>query len=333
MAHAILSMAYRGETPWHGLGNKVSDIPTVDEMLVAAGLDWEVIKRPIFAEVEGEKIQVPGKQALMRGTDNKIFSVVGDGWQPFQNKDAMEFFREYTESGGATLETAGALHDGKVIWGLANINKGFKLNGRDEVKGYILLTSPHEIGNSITVRTTTIRVVCANTMAMAVSENRNPEYRQSHSKTFNLEAAKITIQLAQEQVALHEMEAKALQSLKMSTFDTVRFLASHFQPLVKRERDEEQFEQTLDNTAKMLIDNPSLQNKTFGNILQSTARAPGATPGNAWGVLNGVTHWADHVAGKNQDNRLYNSWMGSTGKIKLDVKKELLEMADYNSGM
>lgn len=323
MAHAILSMAYRGETPWHGLGNKVEGIPTVGEMLVAAGLDWGVTKHPIFAEVEGEKFQVPGKMALMRDTDKTIFSVVGEGWQPLQNKDAMEFFREYTEMGGATLETAGALHGGKVIWGLANINQGFKLNGRDEVKGYILLTSPHEVGNSVTVRTTTIRVVCANTMAMAVSENRKPEYRQSHAKAFNIDAAKQTIQLAKEQVAFHELEAKALQSLKLSAYDTVRFLASHFQPLL--ERDEYAEEQHV----KMLMNDPLQQNKTLGNIIQSTARAPGATPGNAWGILNGVTHWADHVAGKTQDNRLYNSWMGSTGKIKLDVKKDLLEMAGY----
>lgn len=323
MAHAILSMAYRGETPWHGLGNKVSDIPTVDEMLVAAGLDWQVEKHPLFAEVGGDKVEIPGKMALMRATDKKVFSVVGEGWQPLQNKDAMEFFREYTEEGGATLETAGALHDGKVIWGLANINQGFKLNGRDEVKGYILLTSPHEVGNSVTVRTTTIRVVCANTMAMAVSENRKPEYRQSHAKAFNIEAAKQTIQLAREQVAFHELEAKALQSLKMSAFDTVRFLAKHFQPLVDRG------EGAQEAHVKELMSNPNLQNKTLANVLGSTVHGPGATPGNAWGILNGVTHWADHVAGKTQDNRLYNAWMGRTGAIKLEVKKDLLEMADY----
>lgn len=324
MAHAILSMAYRGETPWHGLGQKIEGIPTVDEMLVAAGLDWNVVKRPLFAEVGDQKVEIPNKMALMRETDNTVFSVVGENWQPLQNKDAMEFFREYTEQGGATLETAGALHGGKVIWGLANINKGFKLNGRDEVKGYILLTSPHEVGNSVTVRTTTIRVVCANTMAMAVSENRKPEYRQSHAKAFNTQAARETIQLAQEQVAFHEMEAKALQSLKMSAFDTVRFLASHFQPLVAGASDK-----MIEEHVNVLLKSPSLQNKALGNVIQSTARGPGATPGNAWGVLNGVTHWADHVAGKSQDARLYNAWMGSTGKIKLDVKRELLEMADY----
>lgn len=319
MAHAIMSMAFAGETPWHGLGNRVDKSVTVDEMLVAAGLDWSVSKQPLFSEVEGQRVMIPNKMALMRDTDKHVFSIVGKDWKPFQNAEALEFFREYTEAGGATLETAGALHDGKVIWGLANINKGFTINGRDEVKGYILLISPHEIGSSITVRTTVIRVVCANTLAMALSGNKKPEYRQSHATDFNFAAAKETIQLAQHQVGLHEKESKVLTNLKMTAFDTVRFLAETFQPEMSHEKAQ----------VAALLTNPSLQNRTLGHVLESTVRAPGATPGNAWGILNGVTHWADHVAGKTQDSRLYNSWMGKTGATKLAVKTRLLEMADY----
>lgn len=319
MAHGIETMAFAGETPWHGLGNKVVGSITVDEMLVAAGLDWGVVKRPLFVEAGDEKIMIPNKMALMRDTDNSIFSVVGKDWQPFQNKDAMEFFRDYTESGGATLETAGSLHGGRVVWGLANIKKGFTLQGRDQVNGYILLIVPHESGVSNSARTTAVRVVCANTLAMALSQANHPEYRQSHAKAFDVSKAKETIQLAQEQMALHEEEAIALQKLKMNAIDTMQFLATNFQVAESHEK-----AQVL-----TLLTNPSLQNKTLGNVLASVVNAPGATPGNGWGLLNGVTHWADHVAGKSQDVRLYNSWMGSTGKIKLDVKRQLLEMADY----
>lgn len=319
MAHAVESMAYVGETPWHGLGHKVAGIPTIDEMVVAAGLDWSVVQVPLMAEHNGEKVEIPNKVALVRDSDNQFMSITGPNWKPLQNRDAMEFFREYTEAGGATLETAGSLHDGRVIWALANVNKGFTLNGRDQVNGYILLTSPHESGVSISVRTTTVRVVCANTMAMAVSQNKNPEYRQSHAKTFNTDAARETILLAQHQVELHEQESKALQGLKMNAFDTIKFLAKQFQPAVLNE----------DAMVKSLLTNPSLQNAKMAAVLHSVVRAPGATAGNAYGILNGVTHWADHKAGKTQDARLYNSWMGENGRVKLNVKRELLEMADY----
>lgn len=319
MSHAVETMAYVGSTPWHGLGHAITGIPTTEEMLVAAGLDWQVQQVPIYTKLGVEDVKIPGKVALVRETDNKFMSITGENWKPLQNKDAMEFFREYTEAGKATLETAGSLHDGKVIWALANVNKGFTLNGRDQVNGYILLTSPHEVGNSISVRTTTVRVVCANTMAMAVNENKKPEYRQSHAKAFDVSMARETILLAQHQVELHEQEAMALQGLKLSAFDTVKVLAKHFQPAVLNE----------DVMVQSLLTNPSLQNKRMGEVIHSIVRAPGATVGNGWGVLNGVTHWADHKAGNTQDARLYNSWMGDTGRIKLSVKRDLLEMADY----
>ena len=75
-----------------------------------------------------------------------------------------------------------------------------------------------------------------------------------------------------------------------------------------------------------LIDNPANQNKVLQQVLLSHAKAPGATPGNGWGTLNAVTHWADHVAGREADARLFRSWFGHTGRIKEQVKTDLLDM-------
>jgi phage/plasmid-like protein (TIGR03299 family) len=314
MSHEVETMAFAHETPWHGLGNRVEGSVTVDEMLVAAGLDWNVNEYECFSEINGEKIAV-GKKALVRSSDQKILSIAGPNWKPFQNRDALEFFREYTEAGGATLETAGALRGGKIVWGLARVATGFTINGSDHVKGYILLVSPHEVGQSITVRTTSIRVVCANTLAMAGGvKGSNAEYRQSHVKNFDTSAAKNTVQLVKEQIEAMRLEATALQSLKMSQHDTVRFLASFFQPS----------EETPD--AERLLNDPSLRSVALEGALWAVDKAPGATPGDAWGVLNGVTYWADHMAGRSADTRLFNSWLGSTGRQKADVKKKLLEL-------
>lgn len=319
MAHEIETMAYANEVPWHGLGNRVDPTVSVDDMLVAAGLDWEVKLRPVFAQAEdGQMIKLPLKRALVRSSDNKVMTVTGDLWKPFQNRDALEFFREYTEMGGAKLETAGSLRGGKIIWALASIQDGFTVNRTDHTKGYILLTSPHEVGKAITVRTTLVRVVCANTMAMAI-RGSEADYSQNHLTTFNVNAAKETIGLAREQVHQAQLDAEMLMKMKMSQFDTVRFLSKFFQPMPETTNEKEFVEG--------LLNEPHAMDKNMSNVLWSIDKAPGAVPGNAWGVLNGVTHWADHTAGNKRESRLYNAWFGDKAKLKLAVRDDLLAMA------
>lgn len=318
MAHEVETMAFAHKLPWHGLGERVDGNLTPKEMLKAAGLNWKVEQQDAFIEIGGEKVEI-GRKALVRSSDKRILTVTGKDWKPLQNADAMEFFREYTEAGGATLETAGSLRGGKVIWGLAKLGKGFTMKGGDRTEGYILLTSPHEVGKAITVRTTAVRVVCANTLAMA--ERGLPAYRQNHLTEFDMDAARETVEISNQQIASLGMEAKALQQLKMSEYDTVRVLAKFFQPTEDKKVERSAAE------IKALMNTPQEQRKTLQEVLVSVNKGAGATPENAWGVLNGVTHWADHVAGREADARMYRSWFGHTGKLKQDVKQELLEMA------
>jgi phage/plasmid-like protein (TIGR03299 family) len=318
MTAAVETMAYVGETPWHGLGHKLEKGATVEQMTVAAGLDWKVVRRPLFARIdENTEVQIDGKVAITRETDNSVLSVASDRWQPFQNAELMEFFREYVEAGAATLETAGSLHDGKTIWALANINDGFTLNGNDRVNGYVLLSNSHEPGTAIRVMTTMVRVVCQNTLSMAHNRGLD-QYRQSHIKQFNMQAARDSLQFARAQVHQHELEANALNSLKMSAFDTVRTLAKHFQPDMQD-----------DLGVACLLKNPETQNPVMADVLYSVVTAPGAIPDSAWGLLNGVTHYADHVAGKTSANRMVNGTFGRMAKIKQEVRLDLLQLADF----
>jgi phage/plasmid-like protein (TIGR03299 family) len=331
MSHEVETMAYANAVPWHGLGNRVDGNLTPDEMLVAAGLDWTVEQHPCFARIGDQNVDIR-QSALVRSTDKQILTITSPGWKPLQNRDALEFFREYTESGGATLETAGSLRNGRVVWALASVNKSFMLNGRDEVKGYILLTSPHEVGKAISVRATSVRVVCANTLAMA--EQGTEHYRQSHFREFDVAAAKRMVAFTQDGIKTMELEAQALQSLKLSKYDTVRLLAKFFQPVEtevpERAKDLPTAQPQLienERRVKALIDDPALLNQDMEQVLWAVRKAPGATPGNGWGVLNGVTYWSDHMAGRDRSARLYSSWMGVNNNRKQDVKKELLEMA------
>lgn len=319
MAHEIETIAFANATPWHGLGNRVDPNVSIEEMLVAAGLDWEVKLRPLYAQaLDGSMIKLPLRRALVRSSDNKVFTVTGDLWKPVQTKEILEFFREYTETGGAKLETAGSLRGGKTIWALASIQEGFTINRTDVTKGYILLTSHNEVGKATTVHTTRVRVVCANTMAAATHGNK-AQYSQNHLSKFNMSAAKETVQLAKAQMHQAHLDAETLNNMKMSRFDTVRFLAQFFQPTPEGVKQ--------DAFITQLLNSPNEQNKKLQTVLQSVDSAPGAQPETAWGILNGITHWADHVAGTKSDTRLFKAWFGETATLKFDVERKLLELA------
>lgn len=315
MAHAVETMAYANQVPWHGLGANVNPSIGVDEMLVQAGLDWEVSQHPLYTNYNGKKIETD-KLALIRDKDQKVLTVTSKQWKPLQNRDAMEFFREYTEAGGATLETAGSLKGGKIVWALASLHFGFTLPDGDQTNGYLLLTSPHEIGRSIQVRTTSVRVVCANTMSMAMHGSAASGYRQTHSKEFDFEAAHNVVQMSKEAIENAEIEALKLQATKMGPADALVF----FNDLISPEALEIA-------EAKMMLEGDSNIKGRLAGLFDSYNNGKGANQTNAWGVLNAVTHYADHSAGRLQDNRLINSWFGHMRDMKITANTKLLEMA------
>jgi len=138
------SMAYTGELPWHGLGVKVDSNMSPKEMMQAANLDWTVEKEDVFFQLNGQMVPAPKKKALIRTNDNAYLDIVSEDWIPVQNEEAFEFFSEYVKNGDMTMETAGSLKDGRIIWGLARIGESFSLfNGKDEVTNYLLLSNPH----------------------------------------------------------------------------------------------------------------------------------------------------------------------------------------------
>lgn len=317
MAHEIETMAYANAVPWHGLGAQVSDSVSIDEMLKAAGLDWRVELKPLRAQIdENTTVEVPGRFALVRDRDNKIMTITGAWWNPLQNAESIGFMRDYVEAGGAKLETAGSLRGGKIIWGLAKLNHSFSVGKGDKVEGYMLITSPHEVGRAITIRTTTVRVVCANTLALA-NNHSEIHYRQSHHDVFDFSAAKKAVAIAHDQLAQAERRAKTIKALKISIEDAVNnVLVPVFTPKLA----------DSGLSAQELIVGDKANNK-IAQLVYAMQNSPGADVGTGWGVLNGVTYWADHMAGRTGEGRLFRSWMGDTGRHKLEVEEKLLQLA------
>jgi len=316
MSHEVETMAYAGELPWHGLGARVDEDVSVKKMLEAAGLNWRVSKLPLQTELpSGEMMTIQNKFALVRDTDDRFFSVCSEAWTPLQPEDTIGFMREYVEAGGAKLETAGSLRGGRTVWGLAKLDHSFSVKKDDVVEGYLLITSPMEVGRSTQVRTTTVRVVCANTLAMAESASEF-HYSQNHLTEFDVSAAKEKIGEAHEHLVQAEKRFKTIAKLKLSIEDAIReVIVPVIMPDVAAN----------ENYDDIML--PEAQPKVLSEILNSMENAPGAVKGTGWGVLNGVTHWGDHVAGRNAAARMQRSWIGDIARHKQNVEQKLFEMA------
>ena len=160
----VESMFYVRETPWHGLGAKVMEAPDSEGALIAAGLNWNVIQEPIFT---GENEPIRGYKANIRDSDRRVLGVVTDRYKVIQNQEAFAFTDELLGQ-GVRYETAGSLQDGKKVWLLAHMPHEYIISG-ERISPYLLFSNTHDGSGAIKVALTPIRVVCNNTLNLALS--------------------------------------------------------------------------------------------------------------------------------------------------------------------
>lgn len=165
MSHEVETMFYTRQKPWHGLGKRVEEALCSLDALKLAGLNWKVIQKSIFTE---DNIEVPNFKANVRSTDDKILGVVTDRYQIVQNSEAFEFTDELLGQ-GVKYETAGSLFGGKKIWLLAKLPERYRIAG-DEIETYLVFSNSHDGSNAIRVAVTPVRVVCNNTLNLALHD-------------------------------------------------------------------------------------------------------------------------------------------------------------------
>ena len=198
--------------PWHGLGTIVHEAPTSKEALTLAGLDWQVRQEPVIY-----KEQDSGYFMNIRSTDDKVLGVVGGRYKPVQNVDAFDFVDGLIGE-GVTYETAGSLNTGKRIWLLAKMPDVRILD--DVVEPFMCLTNSHDGFGSLKVCMTPVRVVCQNTLNLALgSAKRSWNGRHTGSIDSKMAAAKETLGLAREYMSSLSETAEELYKIKVSPKD------------------------------------------------------------------------------------------------------------------
>ena len=210
MAHLIESMFYLGETPWHGIGTPLKEVPTIEEALELAGMNFEVRKLPTFyhwdmkfggTELEDdEELRKlyeasnhhgrTGHFVTVRSDTGKPIGNVGSKYEVLQNRDAFEPFGVIADY-GYTLETAGVIDGGKKVWILAKTPETFKV-GDDLVQDYILMYTSHDGSSGSCFRDVNIRVVCNNTLTWALGSKVNHEYKLRHTSSITSRVKELT---------------------------------------------------------------------------------------------------------------------------------------------
>lgn len=160
----VESMFYVREAPWHGLGVRVEEAPSSQDALRLSGLDWQVVQQAITTT---EGVPIPGYKANLRDTDHQVLGVVTDRYRVVQNAEAFAF-TDGLLGEGVRYETAGSLQNGRKIWLLAKLPDKYIIEG-DQIDPYLVFSNSHDGSGSIKVAMTPVRVVCQNTLNLALS--------------------------------------------------------------------------------------------------------------------------------------------------------------------
>ena len=319
-ANGQAAMAYVGATPWHQLGQRMEPDATLEDWKTAAGLNWTAEKKPVlFIDSTGEQKPVPGRFVLSRSDTNHPFEVVSAQYQPVQPDTIMDFFGAVIRNNGFRMETLGALFNGEKIFALARAGDVQEVVSGDAVAPFLLLATSFDKSSPTLVTPTTVRVVCKNTLAMAVHEESSKAFRSVrvvHRTAFNPTAVRSDL-------GLHVA----------SSFE--RFMANS-KALAAKQVNYASFERFMQNLLATNVDgklvplaiNEARKHRTFEKVQRLFDMGIGAdipaVRGTGWGLVNAVTEYVDH--GRNPDNfdKRYDSALFGDGA---NLKARAMELA------
>jgi phage/plasmid-like protein (TIGR03299 family) len=322
--HLVQTMAYVGQESWHGLGNRLAPNQPLEIWAKAAGMDWSIEE----AEVRfvagsaanraglGSIHAFPEQKVLYRSDTRAPLSVVSSRYQVVQPAEILEFYRDLTEVGGYELETAGVLKEGRKFWALAKTGQSATLKGRDEVNGYILLATACDGTLATTAQFTSVRVVCNNTLAIALSDGAGA-VKVPHRSQFDAQAVKRQLGIAVSSWDAFMVRMKALSERKVSDAAAEKFLRRVL---------------TYSATSPADRDATTVNDRAIKAVAQLYAgRGKGAelqsASGTAWGLLNAVTEYCDHHRrARSDDHRLDAAWFGAGATLKQRAWDEAMKL-------
>ena len=276
MAANVETMFFVRETPWHGLGTRVMEAPSSKEALGLAGLDWKVVQEPVYTQAE-ELIE--GYKANVRDTDRKVLGVVTNRYRIIQNEEAFGF-TDALLGEGVRYETAGSLQGGRKVWLLARLPHEYIISG-ERISPYLVFSNAHDGSGAVRVALTPIRVVCNNTLNLALSTaKRSWSMMHTGNVQEKLEEAKDTLFRAEAYMDSLGKEFDELRKKKLTdkqVMDYIEILLPMEDNTTPQQR--KNISRLREDMGRRYFDAPDL--KTVGK--------------NAYRFINAVSDFATHA--------------------------------------
>lgn len=328
MAHEVQTMAYVGETPWHGLGNELTPNQPIEVWAEQAGMDWTIES----SEVSYYANHAAGGKLIMPFADNKVLyrsdtleplSVVSQRYQEVQPREILEFYRDLTEQADFELETAGVLKGGRKFWALAKTGQSTALKGKDVSNGYILLATACDGTLATTAQFTSIRVVCNNTLAISLADKSGSVVKVPHSTVFDADKVKNQLGISINQWNEHMYQMKQLTERRLTQAQATNYLNRLFNDV-----DDTLIMFPTNNKTQKAVPNAKAMNQimTMFNGQGRGADLDSARD-TAYGLLCAVTEFVDHERrAMSTDHRLDSAWFGTGANLKQKGLEEAMRL-------
>lgn len=332
MAHAIdettgqAAVFVTGEPAWHQLGKVIEQATTSAEAIQLAGLDWRVHQWPVRAfdpDNHTTEAGIPDTVANVRTDTNAVLGVVGKRYRVFQNREAFDFMDALVGDKLAMYETAGSLHGGRRVWMMARIPKEYRAGPDDLIKPYVLLTNTHDGSQALRMIPTTVRVVCQNTLNLALHEAGVEGLAISHHPRLEsrVQEARMKLGIIAARFDKFDEELHAMLDKDLSVTEANGYFRGLSGVDLPTQSDRQK----------------NRRDKVYGQMLANFDNDRNTLPGvthTAWAAYNAVSEWADHQKihrggnpAEKMNRKLDSIWFGGAHQVKQAAYHGALELA------
>lgn len=298
MVANVETMFSAKETPWHKLGIVTDGVLTSADAIVKAGLDWTVDLRELFYQnnTYTSYVQAPTHYATVRDSDNSCLGVVGNRYTPVQNIEAFNFMDALVDTGEAKYETAGSIANGKIVWILMRLDE-LEQNSfeADSFVPYVLLSNSHDGSSALKVTMTPVRVVCQNTLRLALNNRASQQFSMRHTSGIagKVQQARDTLGFVAKYYADFQQEVELLINKEVTSTQFNDIVANVF----PRPSDTDMEKPRTANNYERVISNVV---KNWNGELHK---------GTAWGVINAFNSyelWQQKARGEKLERQARN---------------------------
>ena len=306
---AAIAYVQGSETPWHGLGQTVDPTAPVCDWKRAAGLDWQALRAEVTYqnETSGRVVPFADKHVLYRSDTGQPLSVVSSEYKTVQPDDILNFFGDLAESGGFSIETVGALKEGRRIWALGRVGENARILD-DEVAPYLLLATSYDGSMATLAKFTAVRVVCHNTLQASLRNAIGQrQVTLSHQAIFDPKQLRADLGIARDAWEAFQQKAGLMARRKITDAERDAWLLELFEPFMPYGQSYSPEQVFKSKAYHRIVD--LYQGEQLGTGME-------AVNDTVWGLLHATTQYIDHEKGRLRDNRLDAAWFGSGARFK-----------------